>query len=90
MTTEYEEELKHGVPFLGDAMLKDVFFSAVTVIVVVAIAAMIGPRGRRPARPDPGRCEPAARVAVPLAVRVCSRSARRRPRRSSSWFSRSC
>src|SRR5579871_1352835 len=36
----YEEELKHGVPFLGEAMLKDAFFSALTVIVVVAIAAV--------------------------------------------------
>ena len=66
---EYEEELKHGVPFLGEAMLKDVFFSAMTVIVVVALAAMIGPKGPtgRPTRRWRG--EPAAGVAVPLAVR---------------------
>jgi ubiquinol-cytochrome c reductase cytochrome b subunit len=41
----YEEELKRGVPFLGDAMLKDVFFSALTVIIVVGIAAVLGPKG---------------------------------------------
>lgn len=41
----YEEELKDGVPFLGDAMMKDMFFSAVMVIVVVALAAVIGPKG---------------------------------------------
>ena len=42
---EYEEELKKGVPFLGDAMMKDVFFSALMVILVVALAATIGPKG---------------------------------------------
>jgi ubiquinol-cytochrome c reductase cytochrome b subunit len=41
----YEEELKRGVPFLGDAMLKDMFFSALTVIIVVGIAAVLGPKG---------------------------------------------
>ncbi len=49
---EYEEELKEGVPFLGDAMMKDVFFSAMAVIVVVALAAVIGPKGPS-APPDP-------------------------------------
>jgi ubiquinol-cytochrome c reductase cytochrome b subunit len=48
----YEEVLKEGVPFLGDAVLKDVFFSAVTVIIVVAIAAVLGPKGPD-APPDP-------------------------------------
>ena len=48
----YEEELKEGVPFLGDAMMKDVFFSAMAVIVVVALAAVIGPKGPN-APPDP-------------------------------------
>ena len=67
---QYEEELKRGVPFLGEAMLKDAFFSALTVIVVVALAAVARAEGPdRPARPDAGRGEPAARVAVPLAVR---------------------
>jgi ubiquinol-cytochrome c reductase cytochrome b subunit len=41
----YEEELKRGVPFLGEAMLKDIFFSALTVIIVVAISAILGPKG---------------------------------------------
>jgi ubiquinol-cytochrome c reductase cytochrome b subunit len=49
---EYHEELKRGVPFLGDAMLKDAFFSAVTVIVVVTIAAVLGPKGPS-SPPDP-------------------------------------
>ena len=48
----YEEELKTGVPFLGDAMLKDVLFSALAVIVVVAIAALVGPKGQT-GPPDP-------------------------------------
>jgi ubiquinol-cytochrome c reductase cytochrome b subunit len=49
---EYEKELKNGVPFLGEAMLKDVVFSALTVIVVVIMAAVIGPKGPEGA-PDP-------------------------------------
>jgi ubiquinol-cytochrome c reductase cytochrome b subunit len=49
---EYEKELKAGVPFLGDAMLKDVLFSAFAVIVVVVMAAVIGPKGPEGA-PDP-------------------------------------
>lgn len=49
---KYEEELKRGVPFLGEAMLKDVFFSSVTVILVVAIAAILGPKGPS-GPPDP-------------------------------------
>src|SRR6266480_4646365 len=43
--TEYQQELKTGVPFLGEAMLKDIFFSALAVIVVVVIAALVGPKG---------------------------------------------
>lgn len=42
---EYEEELKKGVPFLGEAMKKDALFSVLTVIVVVVIAALSGPKG---------------------------------------------
>jgi ubiquinol-cytochrome c reductase cytochrome b subunit len=42
---QYEQELKRGVPFLGEAMLKDALFSAVAVIVVVVIAAVVGPKG---------------------------------------------
>jgi ubiquinol-cytochrome c reductase cytochrome b subunit len=49
---EYHEELRHGVPFLGEAMLKDVFFSALTVIVVVSLAALMGPKGPT-SPPDP-------------------------------------
>ncbi len=49
---EYHEELRHGVPFLGDAMLKDVFFSALTVIIIVSLAALMGPKGPT-GPPDP-------------------------------------
>jgi ubiquinol-cytochrome c reductase cytochrome b subunit len=43
---EYEKELKtEGVPFFGEAMLKDALFSSLTVIVIVAIAAIVGPKG---------------------------------------------
>jgi ubiquinol-cytochrome c reductase cytochrome b subunit len=43
---EYEKELKeHGVPFFGEAMQKDAFFSALTVIIIVGVAAIAGPRG---------------------------------------------
>ena len=50
---QVREELKRGVPFLGEAMLKDVFFSAVTVILVVAVsAALLGPKGPT-GPPDP-------------------------------------
>jgi ubiquinol-cytochrome c reductase cytochrome b subunit len=49
---EYEKQLKTGVPFLGDAMLKDAFFSALAVIVVVALAAVLGPKGPT-GPPDP-------------------------------------
>lgn len=48
----YEKELKGGVPFLGDAMLKDGLFSAVVVLVVVTLAAVAGPKGPG-AMPEP-------------------------------------
>src|SRR5690348_17168550 len=48
----YEKQLKTGVPFLGDAMMKDVFFSAVAVIAVVVLAAALGPKGPT-GPPDP-------------------------------------
>jgi ubiquinol-cytochrome c reductase cytochrome b subunit len=48
----YHEELKRGVPFLGDAILKDVLFSSLAVIAVVAIAAILGPKGPT-GPPDP-------------------------------------
>jgi ubiquinol-cytochrome c reductase cytochrome b subunit len=49
---EYENVLHDGVPFLGEAMLKDALFSALAVIVVVIVAAMIGPKGPS-GPPDP-------------------------------------
>ncbi len=42
---KYEQELKEGVPFNGEAIQKDIFFSALTVVVVVTIAALAGPKG---------------------------------------------
>lgn len=48
----YQNELKSGVPFLGDAMIKDVIFSCVAVIIVVALAAVLGPKGPT-GPPDP-------------------------------------
>src|SRR5262249_8314989 len=49
---EYEKQLKTGVPFLGDAMMKDALFSALAVIVVVVVAAVVGPKGPS-GPPDP-------------------------------------
>jgi ubiquinol-cytochrome c reductase cytochrome b subunit len=49
---DYEKRLKTGVPFLGEAMLKDVLFSALAVIVVVVLAAVLGPKGPT-GPPDP-------------------------------------
>jgi ubiquinol-cytochrome c reductase cytochrome b subunit len=49
---DYERQLKRGLPFVGEAMLKDVLFSALVVIIVVAIAAIVGPKGPT-APPDP-------------------------------------
>ncbi len=42
---QYQRELNAGVPFLGEAMRKDIIFSAVAVIVVVVLAAVLGPKG---------------------------------------------
>ena len=42
---EYQQELKKGLPFLGEAMRKDILFSALAVIVVVVLAAILGPKG---------------------------------------------
>ena len=56
---EYEAELKRGVPFLGDALLKDLLFSALAVIVVVALAAALGPKGpSEPPDPTLGGANP--------------------------------
>jgi ubiquinol-cytochrome c reductase cytochrome b subunit len=49
---DYEERLKHGVPFLGQAMMKDVIFSCLAVIIVVALATVLGPKGPT-GPPDP-------------------------------------
>ncbi len=49
---EYEKELKKGVPFLGEAAVKDALVSALSVLVVVVIAALVGPKGPR-GPPDP-------------------------------------
>lgn len=49
---EYESQLKRGVPFLGDSLLRDMLVSALAVIVVVALAAAIGPKGPN-GFPDP-------------------------------------
>jgi ubiquinol-cytochrome c reductase cytochrome b subunit len=49
---EYEKQLKTGVPFLGDAALKDALFSALAVLVVVVLAAVLGPKGPT-GPPDP-------------------------------------
>jgi ubiquinol-cytochrome c reductase cytochrome b subunit len=48
----YEKALKNGVPFLGEAMMKDALFSAVAVILVVLLAAVLGPKGPT-GPPDP-------------------------------------
>ncbi len=49
---DYETRLKSGVPFLGDAMIKDVLFSCLAVIIVVVLAAVLGPKGPT-GPPDP-------------------------------------
>src|SRR5262249_49178541 len=41
-----------GVPFLGDAVLKDALVSALVVIAVVVLAAVLGPKGPT-GPPDP-------------------------------------
>jgi ubiquinol-cytochrome c reductase cytochrome b subunit len=56
---EYSQELKTGVPFLGEAMRKDIFFSALAVIVVVVLAALLGPKGpNAPPNPTLGGANP--------------------------------
>ena len=49
---QYHEDLKTGVPFLGEVMRKAIIFSAVTVIAVVVLAAQVGPKGPT-GPPDP-------------------------------------
>src|SRR5205823_8868507 len=54
-----DEELKKGVPFLGDAVVKDGLFSALAVIAVVVLAAVLGPKGPTgPADPTLGGANP--------------------------------
>src|SRR5262249_22959344 len=48
----YEEEVKKGVPFLGEALRKDALFSALVVPVVLVASAVFGPSGPG-APPDP-------------------------------------
>ena len=49
---EYEKVLESGVPFFGEAMMKDAVFSALAVVIVVIIAAVVGPKGPT-GPPDP-------------------------------------
>src|SRR5262249_35000068 len=49
---EYGKKLKAGVPFLGDAALKDAFCSSLAVIAVAVLAAVLGPKGPT-GPPDP-------------------------------------
>lgn len=48
----YEEELRRGVPFSGEPIVRDILVSALVVIVVVVIAAVAGPKNPS-APPDP-------------------------------------
>jgi ubiquinol-cytochrome c reductase cytochrome b subunit len=50
--TYHAELKKDGVPFLGEAMVKDALFSALAVLVVLVIAAVVGPKGPT-GPPDP-------------------------------------
>jgi ubiquinol-cytochrome c reductase cytochrome b subunit len=48
----YEKEMQSGLPFLGKPMLRDAIVSALAVILVVVLAAVIGPKGPS-GPPDP-------------------------------------
>jgi ubiquinol-cytochrome c reductase cytochrome b subunit len=48
----YEKELKRGKPFMGEAARKDALFSALVVLLVVVLAAVVGPKGPN-GLPDP-------------------------------------
>ena len=66
---EYEKELHAGVPFAGDAMSKDIVFSALAVIVVVAAGSLYGPQGTGFAAQSDSRWrQSAARVAISVAL----------------------
>ena len=50
----YEKDLhEHGVPFFGEAMLKDALFSALVTIGVILLAAIVGPKGPAHCRNPP-------------------------------------
>ncbi len=49
---DYAEELRRGIPFFGEAILKDAVFSSLVVLAVVALAVCIGPKGPS-GPPDP-------------------------------------
>jgi ubiquinol-cytochrome c reductase cytochrome b subunit len=56
---EYEEELHRGVPFFGDALWRDVLFSALAMLVVLSLAAILGPKGpTEPPDPTMGGANP--------------------------------
>jgi len=48
----HEETLKDGVPFIPDAFRKDLVFSGITILAVIACAAIFGPFGPN-GPPDP-------------------------------------
>lgn len=63
---EYHKQLKRsGVPFLGDALLKDVLFSSLVVTIVVIIAAVLGPKGPT-GPPDPALADASPRPEWPF------------------------
>ncbi len=49
---KYEKEVQNGVPFLGRPLLRDAIASSLAVIVVVMLAAAMGPKGPS-GPPDP-------------------------------------
>ena len=75
--SSYDADYQHdvhtnGVPFLGPAMLKDAFFSAVDVAscrrAADSMSRSQGPHS--PARPVARRCESPTGMAIPVAVRA--------------------
>jgi len=57
---KYHEDLhKTGISFVGEAMRKDIIFSALAVIVVVVMSALLGPKGpTEPPNPTLGGASP--------------------------------
>ena len=68
----YEKDLhEHGVPFFGEAMLKDALFSALTTIVVILLGGDRRAEGPgRTAGTRLARCQSEARLAVLVVVRA--------------------